>query len=456
MRAKPRLRPHRSILTAIEPATRRPPPNCSRWSTTSCASWPPPGWPRRSRARRSRRPPWSTRRTCGWSAATQPQDWNGRGPLLRRRRRGHAPHPRRARPPQAEPSSAAAGRRRVDLDRRRRRPPEARPTTSWPWTRRSTSSAERRPADGPTGQAPLLRRADRRAGRRRPSGIATSTADADWAYARAWLRLAIAGSPADGPEENTRIRPGDRPPLFALCTGRVVLDRQGRRHDQPEARRTRRSSWPPAGAARRRGPAGLPGRGLRRRRGAARPGRGPAPGRRAGAAASWPPPPSTRPRPTDQPADDGPGTVIGPYKLLEQIGEGGSGVVFMAEQTAAGPPQGGPEGHQAGHGHAAGDRPVRGRAAGPGADGPPEHRQGARRRRHRDAAGRTSSWSWSRASRSPSTATSNRLTPRQRLELFVAGLPGGAARPPEGDHPPRPQAVQRPGRAARRRRRCRR
>src|SRR5262245_22085320 len=29
-----------------------------------------------------------------------------------------------------------------------------------------------------------------------------------------------------------------------------------------------------------------------------------------------------------------PGTVIGPYKLLEQIGEGGFGVVFLAEQTA--------------------------------------------------------------------------------------------------------------------------
>jgi serine/threonine-protein kinase len=29
---------------------------------------------------------------------------------------------------------------------------------------------------------------------------------------------------------------------------------------------------------------------------------------------------------------DGPGTIIGPYKLLEQIGEGGFGVVYLAEQ----------------------------------------------------------------------------------------------------------------------------
>ncbi|HEV3341511.1 MAG TPA: protein kinase [Pirellulales bacterium] len=31
---------------------------------------------------------------------------------------------------------------------------------------------------------------------------------------------------------------------------------------------------------------------------------------------------------------EGPGTPIGPYKLLEQIGEGGFGIVFMAEQTS--------------------------------------------------------------------------------------------------------------------------
>ena len=49
-------------------------------------------------------------------------------------------------------------------------------------------------------------------------------------------------------------------------------------------------------------------------------------------------PPARRPStgvatPLDPPAGEGPGTRIGPYKLLQQIGEGGMGVVYMAEQT---------------------------------------------------------------------------------------------------------------------------
>jgi serine/threonine-protein kinase len=44
-------------------------------------------------------------------------------------------------------------------------------------------------------------------------------------------------------------------------------------------------------------------------------------------------PPTGPAAPADTAAREAPGTRVGPYKLLEQIGEGGFGVVFMAEQV---------------------------------------------------------------------------------------------------------------------------
>src|SRR4051812_44328824 len=34
-----------------------------------------------------------------------------------------------------------------------------------------------------------------------------------------------------------------------------------------------------------------------------------------------------------QTLSEGPGTIIGPYKLLQEVGQGGFGVVYMAEQS---------------------------------------------------------------------------------------------------------------------------
>ncbi len=45
------------------------------------------------------------------------------------------------------------------------------------------------------------------------------------------------------------------------------------------------------------------------------------------------PPPGLGATATMPAVSEQPGSVIGPYKLLEQIGEGGMGVVFMAQQT---------------------------------------------------------------------------------------------------------------------------
>ena len=85
----------------------------------------------------------------------------------------------------------------------------------------------------------------------------------------------------------------------------------------------------------------------------------------------------------DQPAERI-GNLIGPYKLLQQIGEGGMGVVYMAEQHEPVRRMVAVKIIKPGLDQPAGPRPLRGRTPGSGADGSPQHRQGARRRHHRE------------------------------------------------------------------------
>ena len=72
------------------------------------------------------------------------------------------------------------------------------------------------------------------------------------------------------------------------------------------------------------------------------------------------------------------GSVIGPYKLLQQLGEGGFGIVYMAEQEKPVRRMVAAQDHQAGHGYGPGHRPLRVGAAGPGPDGSPQYRPRAR------------------------------------------------------------------------------
>ena len=146
-------------------------------------------------------------------------------------------------------------------------------------------------------------------------------------------------------------------------------------------------------------------------------------------------------------AMEGPGTVIGPYKLLEQIGEGGMGIVYMAEQT----------------------QPVRRKVAlkiiKPGMD---TKQVIARFEAERQALALMDHPNIARVLDAGATESGrpyfvmelvkgipitdycdrNRLTIRRPAGAVRAGLPGRAARAPEGDHPSRPQALQRPGDAA--------
>ena len=117
----------------------------------------------------------------------------------------------------------------------------------------------------------------------------------------------------------------------------------------------------------------------------------------------------------DERSVEAPGTMIGPYKLLQQIGEGGMGVVWMAEQTqpvqrkvALKVIKPGMDSRQViarfeaeRQALAMMDHVNIARVFDGGATPLPPLRKGG----HGGAAGPTSSWSWSTACPSPSIAT---------------------------------------------------
>ena len=84
------------------------------------------------------------------------------------------------------------------------------------------------------------------------------------------------------------------------------------------------------------------------------------------------------------------GSSVGRYKLLQQIGEGGFGTVYLAEQTEPVKRQVALKVIKAGHGLEGGHRALRGRAPGARADGSPEHRARSTTPAPPTAGGRTS------------------------------------------------------------------
>ena len=146
---------------------------------------------------------------------------------------------------------------------------------------------------------------------------------------------------------------------------------------------------------------------------------------------------------------EGPGSRIGPYTIIRKLGEGGMGIVFLAEQ----------------------ERPVRRKVAlkviKPGMD---TEQVVARFEAERQALALMEHPGIARVLDAGATDSGRpffvmelidgvpineycdqeRLSPRQRLELFVAVCRAIEHAAPAGDHPPRHQAIQRAGDADRR------
>ena len=153
------------------------------------------------RGRRCSRPPWSTRRTCGWSEADAGQHWNGRGHFFAaaaEAMRRILVETARRKPPAAARRAAGTGRtsRRAG---RVARPPRtlARPGRGARRVRSGTTPRRRGWSSSATSPGCRTRRP------RRPSASPAGPPTGVWAYARAWLYRQIS-------------RRADRPDIFPV------------------------------------------------------------------------------------------------------------------------------------------------------------------------------------------------------------------------------------------------
>ena len=126
--------------------------------------------------------------------------------------------------------------------------------------------------------------------------------------------------------------------------------------------------------------------------------------------------PNLPPTAAAEPLAERPGTTIGRYRLMEQIGEGGMGVVFVAEQEKPIRRKVALKVIKPGMDTKRSDRPLRSRAASTGIDGSSEHRQGLGRRHHATLGVPTSSWNWCDGIPITEYCDQNKLTIRDRLE----------------------------------------